>query len=424
MRTTLGRGRATGPPGPDRPSPAEGPPGRWGALVVLAAACLLAMTTWFSASAVLPQLRTEWHLSTNGASLLTIAVQVGFVFGAVVSASLNLADLIAPQRLILIGGAGAASVNLLLVVSDGLATALPLRFATGAFLAGVYPPALKGIATWFRRGRGLALGVIVGALTLGSAAPHLVNGLGWVRWRVVIVVTSLLTLAGGLVAATLSRPGPYPFPRAVFDPRQIGRSFSDRGTRLAMTGYFGHMWELYAMWTWFLAFFTDVLVRHSWTTPARGAAFATFAVIGIGAVGCWLGGVLADRWGRTRETVLSMVVSGTCAVVIGLLRDAPVALVLAVGLLWGASIVADSAQFSTTVTELADQSYVGTAVTVQLAIGFTLTVLTIWLIPVLRDHLTWRWAFAFLALGPIVGTIAMCRLGHGPEAARLSGGLG
>jgi MFS family permease len=260
------------------------------------------------------------------------------------------------------------------------------------------------MATWFRRGRGLALGTIVGALTLGSALPHLVNGLGGLDWRVVIYATSALTVAGGLVARVGVADGPFPFPRATFDPHQARYVFANRGVRLASLGYFGHMWELYAMWAWFVVFFRAV---HG---PGAGAAYATFAVIGVGALGCVAGGLLGDRWGRPQTTAAMMLASGTCALVIGLLAGVSTWVVLAVGLVWGFTVVADSAQFSTIVTERADQAYVGTALTLQLAVGFTLTVATIWLVPILERDVGWRWAFAFLAPGPLVGTLAMWRL--------------
>ncbi len=402
----------------------DDPPGRWSALARLAVAMVLAMTTWFSASAVLPQLRVEWDLSSSAGSWLTIAVQLGFVAGAVASAALNIADLVPPRRLMLYGASGAAVANLALLTATGAASAIPLRFATGVFLAGVYPPGLKAMATWFRRGRGTALGVMVGALTVGSALPHLVNGLGGVEWQTVIVATSILTVAGGVIAEVVGRDGPFPFPTATFDPSQVRKAFAEPGVRLATIGYFGHMWELYAMWAWFAAFYTDRLVLDGVADPRRGAAFAAAAVIGVGGVGCWVGGVLGDRWGRSRTTALSMTISGTSAVVIGLFRTAPVPVVLGIGLVWGFWVVADSAQFSAIVTELADQRYVGTAVTLQLAAGFTLTVVTIWLVPVLRDWLTWRWAFAFLAAGPALGVWAMLRLLRSPDAARIAGGLG
>jgi MFS family permease len=235
------------------------------------------------------------------------------------------------------------------------------------------------------------------------------------------MATSVLTIAGGLLGYLAVPEGPFSFPRAVFSPRQAGLVFRNRGVRLASLGYFGHMWELYAMWTWFLVFATDSIEAHGEEVGAR-AAYATFAVIGIGAVGCWVGGLLGDRWGRTRTTAAMMAVSGTCALTIGLLFDAPLWALLAVGLVWGFTVVADSAQFSSIVTELGDQTYVGTAVALQLAVGFTLTIATIWLIPYLVDTVGWRWAFAFLAPGPALGVIAMLRLRSTPEAAGIAGG--
>lgn len=392
------------------------------ALIMLAAALVCSMSPWFSASAVIPQLRAEWDLSTATAAWLTIAVQVGFVGGALVSSLFNLSDIISPRHVMLAGAVGAAGVNLFLVVADGPAPAIALRFATGFFLAGVYPPALKLMATWYRARRGAALGVLVGALTLGSALPHLINGLGGLEWRTVIYATSAFTVVGGLLPEFTVREGPYPFPQASFDPRQAGRVLAARGVRLASLGYFGHMWELYAMWAWFVVFFSSTVDAS--TSVSESAAYSSFAVIGIGAIGCWVGGILGDRWGRTSTTALMMAISGSCAVVIGLVSEGPFWLLLAVSLVWGFAVVADSAQFSTMVTELADQSYVGTALTLQLAVGFTLTVATIWLIPLLESTFGWRWAFAFLAPGPALGVIAMFRLRASPEVKRIAGGLG
>jgi MFS family permease len=279
------------------------------------------------------------------------------------------------------------------------------------------------MATWFRRERGTALGTLVGGLTLGSAMPHLLNGLGGLDWRLVILGTSALNVLGGLLAEFGTADGPFPFPRAVFNPRQIAASFALRGVRLATLGYFAHMWELYAMWTWFAAFYADVLRAHGAAQFQKGAAFAAFAVIGAGAAGCWAAGRLADRWGRTRTTALAMTISGACALLIGL-PALPASVVLCLGLIWGFSVVADSAQFSTMVTEVGDQAYIGTALTVQLAIGFTLTVATIWLVPVLRDYIGWHVALAMLAIGPALGVFAMVRLKNSPEAALIANGRG
>src|SRR5215211_6152238 len=255
--------------------------GRWRALALLAATLVLAMSTWFSASAVIPQLRVQWDLSDSAAAWLTIAVQLGFVFGALVSSLVNLYDIVSPRHVILGGAVGAATVNGLVVIAGSAAAGIPLRFATGFFLAGVYPPAFKLISTWFKKGRGLALGILAGALVVGNAMPHLVNGLGGLDWRLVIYVTSTLTLAGGLLTEFAVKEGPFPFPRAIFDPRQAGRVFSNRGVRLASFGYFGHMWELFAMYAWFLVFFSEALASRG-APVGSSAAYATFAVIAIG----------------------------------------------------------------------------------------------------------------------------------------------
>lgn len=381
------------------------------------------MTTWFSASAVIPQLRGEWALSDTAAAWLTVAVQIGFVCGALVSSVLNLSDIVSPRYVILGASIGAGAANGLLLTAHSGASGIPLRFATGFFLAGVYPPALKLMSTWFKRGRGIALGILVGALVVGSGLPHLVNGLGGLDWRVVIYATSILTVLGGLIAEFGIREGPFPFPRAAFDPRQAGRVFANRGVRLASFGYFGHMWELYAAYAWFLVFFSEHLLARG-TSVGSSAAYATFAFFLVGGLGCWVGGILGERWGRTRTTALMMAVSGACCLVVGLLFEAPTWLLLVVSLAWGFAVVADSAQFSTILTELAPQSYVGTALTLQLALGFSITVATIWLIPILEEGLGWRWAFAFLAPGPALGLVAMLRLKSSPDAAHIAGGVG
>lgn len=400
------------------------PSRRWQALALLSVASLLAMSTWFSGTAVVRQLVAEWRRGGGEAAWLTIAVQLGFVAGSLLGALTNLLDIAPPRRVFVLAGLGAATVNAGLVLSPSLGLAIALRALTGLFLAGVYPTNLKLMATWFARDRGLALGVMVGAVTLGSAVPHLVNGLGGLAWRDVVLATSMLTVAGAAIAGLAVHEGPSPFPRARFDPAQAGRVLRDRGVRLACLGYFGHMWELYAMWAWFLVFFADRLARQGALDAQRLASLATFAVIGAGFLGCWGAGVLSDRWGRTRTAGLALAVSGACSLGIGLLFEAPPWLIFAVGLVWGIAVVADSAQFSTMVTELADPAYVGTALTLQLGIGFTLTMATIWLLPLLRDVVGWRWAFAVLAPGPLLGLLAMVRLGSLPEARRLAGGRG
>ena len=385
---------------------------------------LLAMTTWFSATAVLPQLHSAWTLTTVQSSLLTIAVQVGFVVGALVSAFVNLADIIAARTLMLVGALGAAAVNLLLVAAHSAGPAIGLRFLTGAFLAGVYPPGLKAMSTWFRAGCGTALGIMVGALTLGAAAPQFLNGIGGADWHSVIVATSVLTVLGGLTARYLAADGPFRFPKAIFDPRQAASVMRNRAVRLAALGYFGHQWELYAMWAWIFAFNRAAFTVNGEANPARDAAFAAFAIIGSGVACCWVGGILGDRAGPYPADPAS---DGAVGHVLRADRPGRASRRRAddrCGVFWGFWAVADSAQFSSIVTETSEQRYAGTAVTLQLAAGFTLTVVTIWLIPIVQHAVGWTWAFTVLAPGPLLGVVAMTRLLHAPEARLIAGGRG
>ncbi len=375
-------------------------------LRLLAVALVLSMSTWFSTAAVLSQLREAWSLTVSQASWLTISVQLGFVAGAVLSAVSNLADRITPHRLILLGTTGAAAANALLILVNGFWPALGLRFLTGVFLAAVYPPALKAMAGWYATGRGLALGVMIGALTIGSALPHLLNGLGGLHWQATIGLASVLTVFGGVIADTLGTAGPHEVRGAVFDVSQLSNIVRDRKFQLASVGYFGHMWELYAMWAWIAAFFADVL------TNQRQASLVAAAVISAGAGGSIYAGLISDRRSRASAASQAMRWSGAIALFVGFLVDAPNAIVILIALVWGFWVVADSAQFSAVVTETCPPAYVGTALTIQLATGFVLTVFTIFLVPIVRDAAGWGFAFLLLAPGPFVGVWAMRQLEH------------
>ena len=308
-------------------------------LILVSLTLLLSMSTWFSASAVLPQIREAWNLSSAASTWLTIAVQLGFVVGAVVSSLINLSDILSPRYVILVGATGSALANLFINMTAQPAVGIALRFATGFFLAGVYPPAFKFISTWFQKGRGMALGVLAAALVLGNGIPHLINGLGGLNWHIVITITSAMTVVGGLIAAFALREGPYPFPRAIFDPKQAGKVFTNKGVWLASLGYIGHMWELFALYAWFAVFIGSVLSHRGWPGNTS-AAFATFAIFMTGSLGSWAGGVIADRWGRMKTTILMMAISGTCALVIGLLIDAPIWILLLVSLVWAFAFLA------------------------------------------------------------------------------------
>lgn len=392
---------------------------RKGNMALLTIALLLAKSTWFSAAAILPVLRSRWDLSATASAWLSIVVALGFVTGALASALWNLADRLTPQRLILLGSLGAALANLFVLTSPGWA--LVSRAVTGMCIAAIYPPALKLVATWYPpgrgSGRGAALGIAVGALSVGTALPHLINGAGHLEPRLVVWGTSAATVFAGVLVASTVRHGPHPFPAVHMRSSQVGEVVRNRQVRLATYGYVCHMWELYAMWAWFASFIAAVLQQHG-REPWPLAAYVTFVVISAGGVGNWAGGVLGDRIGRERAAAAMLAVSGGCAALIGPLSSAPLAIIIVIGVIWGFTVVGDSAQFSALVTERAPQHLVGTALTMQMAAGFTITTITIWLIPAAVTLVGWTWAFLVLVPGPALGILAMRASAKGPADPR------
>ncbi|MBZ9813532.1 MFS transporter [Mesorhizobium sp. CA7] len=397
---------------------------RWRVLSLLCLAVVLSLTTWFSATAILPELRQELALRAGAEAWLTNGVQVGFVLGALAASLVNLPDLVRLSHLMAAAALVAALANATLLFHPGPGGMIAARVATGVALAGVYPPALKLVATWFARDRGLALGAVIGALTVGSALPHLFRAVSTaLDWRPVVAGASLATAAGALLFLLFAKEGPYPFGKAIFEPSRIGQVFREKPLLLVNLGYLGHMWELYAMWAWLLVY-TRAAFEAQAIGTAAAASLSTFLVVASGILGCLLGGYLSDRVGRTATTAGMMIVSGSCALLMGFLFTGPLWLFMLVALVWGVSVIGDSAQFSTAVTELADRRFVGTALSVQMGAGFALTVLAIWLTPRFAEFIGgWRWAFLLLVPGPLLGAAAMLWLRNLPESVKMAGGL-
>lgn len=383
---------------------------------MLSVAIVLSMAPWFAATVVAEPMARELSLSSWEVSWLTLAVQFGFVLGSLVSAFFVLSDRFRPRQLAavsaLLAAVATASISVLPVTGW---QAILMRLITGASLACVYPPGMKIAAGWTERHRGTAIGILVGAVSVGSAAPHLLRA-SWdmSEWRPVVVMAAISALLGAALFAAAVREGPHQAASAPFDPKAVTRVLGDREVRLATGGYLGHMWELFAMWSTIGVFLAYAGQQHD--IPVFWAPILAFLVIASGAIGCIAAGLQADRIGRARVTIIAMAISGACALVIGPLSSWSYNLTIILAFVWGISVVADSAQFSACVAELAPREYVGTALTLQTASGFLLTMLTIHLVPGWAARWGWQVAYMPLALGPLLGIVAMGRLGRGSRA--------
>jgi MFS family permease len=366
-----------------------------------------ATSLWFAGNAVMPDLERSAGLAASAVGDITIAVQLGFIAGTLVFAWLAIADRTSPRLVFFVCTLAGAAANALTLTGGGeLLPLLAARFATGFFLAGIYPVGMKIASGWYDRDLGLALGWLVGALVLGTAFPHLVRGLGAdLPWQGVILCVSAVTIAGGLAMLLLVPDGPHLKAGATFDPTAFATIFRSADFRASAFGYFGHMWELYAFYA-----FVPVLLMARLGTQSATVSLWSFLAIAAGFLGCVAGGYVSRRIGSARVAFVQLSASGLCCLVSPLMFLLPLPLFLAFLLFWGVVVAGDSPQFSALNARFAPPRLVGSALTIANCIGFSITIVSIALCAALIDTAGPQYVFLLLVPGPVLGLMALRRL--------------
>ncbi|WP_240374417.1 MFS transporter [Bacillus piscicola] len=384
---------------------------RWAALALIGTAVLFSLSLWFSASVIAPDLKESWGLTSFTEAWLSASVPTGFVIGALISAYFGLADRFNIRKLFALSALLGAMFNGLLIFVDQAIIGITLRILTGIILAGVYPTSVKLISQWFPKQRGIATGILIASLTLGSSFPHFISiFVAFIDSRLVILISSILAILAAMLIYGILKDAPIPSKKTPFSLGLMKKVVMNKPVMLANYGYFGHMWELYAMWTWLPSFLAASFLTYSPSSDPWLSMLVSFTSIGIaGGVGCVVGGIVADKIGRSSLTITAMSVSGLCAIGIGLTFGSNIWITVVLALIWGGAVIADSAQFSVGVSEFAEIEYVGTALTFQMCIGFLITIISINLVPIFQSIIGWEWVFTLLSIGPMLGIIAMVK---------------
>jgi MFS family permease len=382
-------------------------------VAVLIVTQIAVLSLWFSSAAVLPEMGHEAGLSAARLAWLSTAVQLGFGIGALGFAVIGLADRYDPRRVFMASALAGAATNLaLLAVPIGGWESIFLRALTGAAMAGVYPVGMKIATGWGKTDRALLVGLLVGALTIGSASPHLISFVGGAEWRLTIWASTLLAAVGGLSIMSVGL-GPYHARAPKLDISAIALTWTDRRIRLAVIGYIGHMWELYAFWAWVAVFATGSYALAGEADASGLGKLTAFAAIALGGLACVPAGWYADRMGRAKVAMACLIASGGAAVASALLYGGPTWPMMAVLIIWGIAIIPDSALYSTLVADAAPPERAGSLLTLQTALGFLLTAMTVQVAPALAAQIGWAWVLAIMSLGPASGIRAMQLLVRG-----------